>query len=128
MARHWWLNRQHDIFVDRGDPVGFDWNAAALTIDAAWHDLDCSGIVPAGAKAILFYLHLKNNTAQENVMLRKKGNVNTTNMGRAHIQVTNMIVTVDMICPCDANRFVEYNASNGGAWGTLYICVKGWLM
>ena len=125
MARHWFLNRRHDIFVDRGDPSGYDFTAVDFTLDAAWHDLDLSGVVPAKAKAVVIRLVAKNAAAQKNVSFKKRGNTNDYNIFRLYTQVADGSIENQFITPIDVNRFIEYQAS-AGAWTVLSLVISGW--
>jgi len=42
-----------------------------LTIDGAWHDMNLSGIVPAGAKAILLEGDIEASSVGYNIKFRK---------------------------------------------------------
>ena len=41
--------------------VAWDWDAADFTIDGAYHDFDCSSIVPSTAKAVIFMVNANGN-------------------------------------------------------------------
>jgi len=111
-------------FQDRGDPGAYDWTEATLTEDNAWHDLDLSGIVAAGAKAVLFKVVMKDGATGTTFDLRENGNANAVSMGTIITQVSNVWVTGDLICACDSDRKVEYKAS--AAFDNLNVLVKGW--
>ena len=119
-----WLNPQHDIYEDRGDPAASDFAVGDLTTDAAWHDLDLSAIVPVNAKAVILYVQIQ-APAQGSIYFRKNGNVNAVNISRAFIQVANIPIAFDFVVPLDQNRVVEYTATNI-AWNTVTIAIKGW--
>lgn len=112
-------------FVDRGDPAAADWTEATLTKDGAWHDLDCSAIVPAGAKAILFGMSLQNDRVGQVFSMRKKTNFNAINVFMQRTQVSWTFIDEDGVVPCDNNRFVQYNADTLG-WANIKLAVKGW--
>lgn len=114
-------------FVDRGDPAAVDWDQAVLTQDNAWHDLDCSSIVPVGAKGIVFALRVRNNLVNKLFSLRKNGNVNSVNISTLATEISNVWNGDDPVCPCDNNRFVEYRTTAGGIW-LITLSVKGWLL
>ncbi len=112
-------------FIDRGDPAAWDWTVINFTRDFNWHDLDLSGIVPAGAKSVLFLGELKDDLVGKVFYLRKKGNVNTRNKCVVITQVSGIGNTHDLVCPCDSNRKVQY-ASNAVDNTVLNLIVKGW--
>lgn len=112
-------------FVDRGDPATPDWTEAAFTEDSYWHDLDCSGIVPAGAKAVLFSMWMRNSFVNKDFWLREKGNTGLYNMSMERTRVSNIWIFTDLSCPCDSDRFCSYRFAAGGVW-TCRLTVKGW--
>ncbi|GAH84380.1 unnamed protein product, partial [marine sediment metagenome] len=93
-------------FVDRGDPAAVDWVTGDFTRDGAWHDLDLSAIVPAGAKAVVFQGFFKSSVVEEIFQLRKKGNANAVNVSQLRSQVAAVLISGDLTCPCDTDRFI----------------------
>lgn len=112
-------------FVDRGDPATRDFTTANFTADDLWHDLDLSAIVPALAKAVLIYTSTRDNIAGQRIIFRKNGNTNSQAIAVNREKVANLYNEEDQIVACDANRIIEYRASNV-VWTTLYLTVKGW--
>jgi hypothetical protein len=113
------------FFVDRGDSATHDWDQTTLTTDGAYHDLDCSPVVPAGAKAILFRVTISDNLVQQSFIMRENGNSNAINKSIVQTQVANVINDADMIVACDSDRVVEYGASNT-TWTNINIAIRGW--
>ena len=113
------------MFVDRGDPAAYDYAKEDLTIDGAWHDLDLSALVPAGAKAVLLIGHLEGNAIAWKINFRKNGNSNEINHCDMETIRANVTRHRSSIIALDANRVIEYNADNQ-AWANLYLCVRGW--
>lgn len=82
-------------FQNRGDADTWDWLKTGLTLDEAWHDLDCSAIVPADTKLIEFYVEIATGVGGSGEFkMRKKGNAYNYNVdglyvgvkiGRAHV-------------------------------------------
>lgn len=114
-----------EVFADRGDPAANDYAVADLTTDGAWHDLDLSSIVPAGAKAVLLYVQILDNAASSLIVFRKNGIANSANAGVVSMQVANITNRADIIVACDTNRVIEYLATNT-TWTSIGICVRGW--
>lgn len=114
-------------YVDRGDPAVQDWSTATLTENGTWNDLDCSAIVPDGAKAIIFFIHASDDTAAGEITLRKKGNINTYNVGGLTHQVANVSTQSQIIIPCDVNRVIQYWITNK-VWSTIRITICGWFI
>lgn len=113
------------IFTDRGDPADWDYTQADLTTDGTWRDLDLSSIVPDGAKAVLLYVELLDDSVGAHIRFRKNGNSNSINISRVRTQITNLFIDQDLVIPCDANRIIEYNTSPI-VFTTIRITVKGW--
>ena len=112
-------------YVDRGDPAAYDYTQATLTTDGTWRDLDLSGIVPAGAKAVSINLLLADDVAGSFFALRKNGNTNAFLQTPFYIQVVGRLSGHTVTVACDTNRVIEYFASNL-TWSTITIVVNGW--
>lgn len=115
-------------YVDRGDPAAVDFAVGALTTDGAWHDLDLSSIVPASAKAVILRAAIEDDAASSAFAFRKNGNSNAINIARQTTQVSGVTIHIPpTIVPVDANRVVEYLATNT-TWTTINIAVCGWFI
>lgn len=114
-----------EMYVDRGDPAVYDFAKEDLTKDGAWHDLDLSNIVPAGAKAVLLVGHVEGNGSDWTIRFRKNGNTNEINHGGMETLRPNVERCRMMDVAVDTNRVVEYNADNQ-AWATLDLAVRAW--
>ncbi len=112
-------------FVDRGDFNTYDWTQATLTTDGTWNDLDLSGIVPAGAKAVSINLLLADDVAGSHFSLRKNGNSNAFVQTPMYTQVGGILNGYTVTVACDANRVIEYYGANV-AFATITIVVNGW--
>jgi len=112
-------------FVDRGDPAAADMRVGDFAKDGSWHTLDLSGIVPAGAKAIVFYLGIRCNYVDKKAYFRMFGNTYTYNYSAVRQTVGGVIMQQDLICPVDENRRIEYKIESS-IWTTLTFTVKGW--
>lgn len=113
------------VFVDRGDPAGYDYAKEDLTIDGAWHDMDLSAIVPEKAKAVFILGHLQGNAVDWKISFRKNGNVNDVVHGGMETLRANVERHRSSIVALDDDRIIEYNVDNQ-AWDTLDLAVKGW--
>jgi hypothetical protein len=115
-------------FVDRGDPAGPDFREWDLDQDSAFHDLDLSGIVPAGAKAV--YLRVVVEAAggsNRYIALRKKGNVNSGNMPSLRTQAAGAYNDQSVFVICDSNRVIQYFVDGGFTLDFISITVMGWV-
>jgi len=112
-------------FIDRGDPADYDYAKEDLTIDGDWHDMDLSGIVPVGAKAVFIIGHLQGNAVDWKISFRKKGNVNEI----VHSGMETLRAGVERhrssVVALDANRKIQYKVDDE-AWDILDLAVKGW--
>ena len=120
-----WLNQQHDIFEDRGDPAAYDFQIGDLTTDGNWHDLDLSAFVPSGTKAVLLRINLQDDAASSRFRIRKNGNTLAYNSNDFYTQVANVFFGAVAFVPCDQNRIIEYNADNL-TWTAINIVILGW--
>lgn len=114
-------------YTDRGDPAAYDWTLAELIEDGAYHDLDLSAIVPAGAKAVSLFVLYKASATAMAVRFRKNGNTNANNRGQVTSAVANLPITGDITVACDNNRVIEYFLSSPQTTLCI-ITVKGWWM
>lgn len=112
-------------FFFRGDIAAFDWTVVDFTADNAWHDLDLSGIVPAGTRCVMFRLDLRDNLVGRTFWLRRDGNVNVHNASGIVTQVANVYNRIQLVCPCSINRMVEYKVPVGGI-DIINLVVVGW--
>lgn len=119
------LGTKLGMFVDRGDAAGLDWDETTLTEDGTWRDLDCSSVVPANAKAILFRVYVIDETINQVLRIRENGNSNTTNCSQIRTQVANQYNDGDFVVACDSGRIVEYFATNA-TWTGIGIVIRGW--
>ena len=112
-------------YVDRGDPAAWDWIDANLTTDGNWNDLDLSSIVPVGAKTVLLRVRIIDDATDKAIQMRENGNSNGYNVAALVTLVANLSIEGNFIVGCDADRVIEYNASNT-SWTNIDICVRGW--
>lgn len=123
-----WVNAQNFIstsFVHRTPPGGWDWATGDFTANGNWHDLDCSGIVPAGAKAILFNHYGRSGVAGRTFLLRYPNDpYNWANLG-----FTTAVAGIGFfnctVVPCASNRHIEYRLT-AVVWGAAYLNIIGW--
>jgi len=112
-------------FVDRGDCEFQDFSYADFNQDGNWHELDLSGIVPAGATAVCFWFDGFSNTVESHVAFRTKGNVHLGNYSDVIAQVAGVLIRHDCIVPVGPDRIIEY-AFHTNDWDFMGLVVKGW--
>lgn len=109
--------------VDRGDPPAADFTS--LTTDGAVHDLDLSGIVPIGTKAVELRVTVNDDAVQSYLALFKKGNSNQFNSLVVRSQVVNVTTDGYGTVSVDASRRIQYLASNV-AFVSISVTVCAW--
>lgn len=117
--------REYGFFVDRGDPVGWDYTQADFTEDGAYHELDLSAIVPEHAKAVLLTMLLETTTLGEYGLFRRHGNTSGINTSTIRPQLSNIRMTSDLVCPLDSDRKLDY-LFTAAVWTRIRVTVKGW--
>lgn len=108
----------------RGDPAAVDFDQTDLTMDTNWYDLDFSSIVDENTKLIALHILITDNNVGANLRFRKNGNSNGIVFTGAVTQVANVPNYGDIVCACDADRKIEYRASE--ALTTVTIAAIGW--
>jgi len=114
-------------FVNRGDPAAWDWDKTDLTTDETWNDLDCSGVVPAGAKAVLLKAFISDDAVGSYLRFRRKGNSNDINRSEVRTYVISEYHFGDLVVPCDTDRFIQYYGKNV-AFTAIYLVIGGWFI
>lgn len=114
-------------FIDRGDPDSPDWETGAFTTDNTWRDLDCSSIVPANAKAIVFAGYITDDAVNSQFMMRKKGCTNLYTIRYVVSQVINKTMAFSWLMACDNNRVVQYKAT-AVTFSYIQLNVIGWFV
>ena len=111
-------------YIDRGDPLDYDFTKDDFIADAQWHDLDLSSIVPEGATLIHIRVRLSCFDLA-GLQFRKKGNTNIINTAIMKIQVANIFYYEDFLVACDSSRKIQYLSSNV-TWNNLDLTIRGW--
>ena len=119
------LTTSRQIFHDRGDPAAADFSS--FTNDGAYHDLDLSSIVPAGASVVALVVNVTSTVLAggDVFQLRTKGNTHTINQSFFTTLLPNLAVNGDAIVACDVNRKIQYIMNFAGS-PTVSVTVKGW--
>lgn len=114
-------------YVARGDVETTDFTQNDITADFTWRELDLSNIVPENAVGVLLFCVLLSPTVQAQFAFRKAGYSYTENASRHYVQVTNVNTGEHPIIPLNAERKIEYRASNH-TWTSVTIAVAGWFV
>lgn len=113
-------------FVDRGNVNVPDWQAGDLTRDSAWHDLDCSPIVPADATGVLLRVAYMSTSITRNLRFRNKGVTGWPNTVECRVVAANVAHHEDKIVAIDENRLAQYFVSHPTVWNYIQITIAGW--
>jgi len=113
-------------YNDRGDPASYDLTEATMTLDGTWYDWDLSGIVPAGAKAVVLNVEITDNLAGKCLGFRKNGNSNAIAIQSVPTQAANNKMCGCLTVACDSARKIEY-AGDAGI-DNIDIVVTGWFI
>lgn len=119
------INSTYGFYHDRGDVANWDFDLGDITTDWTWRELDLSGIVPAGVKAVSVIIGVNDDAADSIVHFGKNGNNGGTNETRVMTMVANVTRHVDAIIAVDGDRKIEYKATNT-TWTVIELTVKGW--
>lgn len=111
-------------FVDRGDAAAYDWIETDLTRDAAWHDLDMSPPVPAGALAVLLRVRMSAVLPGNYIGFRKKGDTNGFNESWCYVQANGISIGYDVILTVDGSENIQYFTTANAT--SIDMVVGGW--
>lgn len=112
-------------YVDRGDPVNYDFFTVNFTRDGAWHELDLSAIVPAGPSAVLIRFYALPAIILAVIQLRERGDVNTRAIAALRATVVAVWQDGQLIVRLDNTRIIEYQIP-AGVWFVVNAVVNGW--
>lgn len=112
-------------FVDRGDPDGYDFAVAYFTTDGFFHDIDFTGIVPAGATAVYIGFQIRDGTVPASIYFRKKGQVNYHNRLMLRNQVAGKFIEASGFVSLDENLKAEY-MTTPHSFTQIAVVVRGW--
>lgn len=102
-----------------------DFDLIDFTVDGLWHDLDLSGIAPAGAKAVNMKFRGGSNNIGDSFKWRAKGETHGLFTCFYRPQVAGVDLGSLVALDIDTNRIGQYNVSGVG-WYKLSINVTGW--
>lgn len=112
-------------YVGRADIATYDFDANNLTQDGAWHTLDLSAIVPAGAKAVVLRLGASHSSAGRYFRVAPLGYTGSCNQANVTSQVANVINEQTTIMPMNTARTLSYWATSG-TFAAIRVFVMGW--
>jgi hypothetical protein len=104
------------------DPAARSYAISALTRNNTFQDMDVSGVVPAGASAVLLNGYYYSATNGGRMDFRPKGSTQTTNTVNVHLRSVGSTVQPGLvIVALDANRIIEYRIANADGDGDLTV-------
>lgn len=113
------------VYVDRGDYQTYDFKTTDFTQDTAWHELDLSAIVPAGASAVKFHLKTRNTTVATFMRFRKHGHTGDEYRCTNRTQVSNIAFGFYLVVGVDSDRKIDYYVKTPN-FTAIHITVQGW--
>lgn len=114
-------------FVEREDADAYDFLESDLTMDADWHDLDLSAVVPEGAVMIILHVRYQRSVAVGRLEFIGKTGASTWTSQRLYINEANNMHSQAVFLPCDSTRVIRYTTNNATLtyiWGV----VAGWFI
>jgi len=123
-----WIIKQGYLttsFVDRGDTPDHDWSRSDLTCDTNFHDLDLSGIVPAGASGVSLRVTFRDTFVNQYGVFRPRSHTTIYNIATQRTQVMDIFIDADLTVALDPDRVISYMFKSG-VYDAIYITVKGW--
>ena len=115
-------------YVGCGDPAAFDFEgidpAGDFVCDNTYRDLDLSGLISAGAYAVVIKIGFRATIAGEYMRFKKKGNSNNPSCFRPTITSANTYVNYEGTVEVDSNRKLEYSGTSN--LDLIYVLIKGW--
>jgi hypothetical protein len=115
-----------EVYVDRGDPAGYDFSTADFTRDGAWHALALSNIITdTDATAVHISVLFKDNLAGSWAQFRKNGNIYGYNHLVYYTAAANVYASMDGTVCVDIDRKIAYAIIAG--MDEISFVVRGWL-
>ena len=114
-------------YVDRGNLISADFVVGDFTKDGAWHDLDLSGIIDAGAVLIIAKLYITTDVANRAVRFKNADYANDGNTSMHRTQVANVPFINDLQVPPNANGIIKYKF-DAVAWSEAQFTIRGWFV
>ncbi|KKM23496.1 hypothetical protein LCGC14_1614660, partial [marine sediment metagenome] len=102
-----------------------DFFAGDLTKDGAWHDLDLSGIIPAGTKRVMLRVQIIALATIGVMKVKTKGNAQDVNVDIASMETNGFPENTTLLVVPDADGIIEYWMSNV-TYLTVIVTVAGW--
>lgn len=113
-------------FVERNDAGAYDFGVADFTKDGAWHTLDTSGIILAGAVLVLLKFYLINNTIGVPIYLNKyEAGTDIFSAGIVNFTGANLHGE-EVLVPVGASRKLKYQIPNVGTFTNIDVSIRGW--
>lgn len=112
-------------YIDRGTFLLNDFTHADLTQDGDWHELDFSGIVPAGATCMNLHFSAVDPNVGRILYTRPAGDGAVIGTCTFRNQVANVSIGGFIPMGISTNRKIEYMSIAPG-YSAISIKVRGW--
>lgn len=124
--RGWFVGSFDEVgYVNRELPTPSDFTESDLTFDNAWHELDLSAIVPAGATAINAHLKANHSTVPRVIFFRQAGYTKGFGTCALRLVVANLDHCQRRAIGISSDRKIEYKC-DAPAYDSIGIKIKGW--
>lgn len=112
-------------YVDRGDPLVWDFYVEDLAVDSAWHSLDLGGIITdADATCVHLGAQISSAVVGRNLIFRETNNVNSVNLLRLRTFVPGILTNISGRVTLGPDRSLDYYATAG--LEKIEFAVRGW--
>lgn len=98
--------------MKKPDQQSYDFILSDFTRDYQYHDLDLSGIIPAGTKLVLLWGAFKSDTPDCEGNFAQSGHTGEYLKSLYFEPVANIGCTMDCLIPVDSDRKIQYRFSN----------------
>ena len=107
-------------------PGNWDKNLGDFTIDDGWHDMDLSGIIPAGVVGVVFKIGLLADAVNKYIYIVEAANLYS---GMSVLsQYANVYNFQHGVVKAPTNRVFKYRANNAVSITQIRLAVLGWFI
>lgn len=110
----------------KADQQSYDFTQNDFTKDDAYHDLDLSGIVPAGAVAVYLWGSFKSDTGGTEINLCQQGHTGAYLKVMRHQPVADIAQEFDCIIPIGPDRKIQYRCESAPSYTNMNMSVVAW--
>jgi hypothetical protein len=114
-----------EVYVDRGDLPGWDFEEATLTRDYAFHDMDLTNVIgDTSATRVKIRVIFHGTAVGSGCAFREAGNVADVNAGGSRLQVANVYTEFECDVKMSVAQHIEYSFSS--TVDDIYMVIRGY--